>query len=387
MKKLIVCLLALAMVLGLCACAEPEPVPTEATEPPTMAPYEPSPKMIHLLVPENAEDWEAAAVQAAQAKADELNAAGTAVTVSTYADAQAQIKLLEDIATQSPQDGSVGVVLMPASEEVADALQKLLDANVSYALADNIPAAAAGASVANVHYDHYQIGAAAAAYLVNAGLTQKNDIVILQGFSDQDAQKTEGFKLYLEGKREVDGKTIETPWTDFSTISYSDMETADREGAKGYFETYMEDADQSYTGYFAAWDDQYILGMLDALEDEHISKTNRNHLFSMDPTLTGFGTDAELMQLLTPEEPEETEQTDDDTDTPKDADDPKYTYLEDFSDINSMCYDANMLQMALQAMADYMAGNVVEQEQLQSVQWYFQPEVEASGEDTPEETE
>ena len=90
---------------------------------------------------------------------------------------------------------------------------------------------------------------------------------------------------------------------------------------------------------------------------------------------------------LDDDEPEETEQTDDDTDTRKDADDPKYTYLEDFSDINSMYYDANMLQMALQAMADYMAGNVVEQEQLQSVQWYFQPEVEASGEDTPEETE
>ena len=372
MKKFIAILLVLVMTMGLCACGQQAPVetePTEPTPPPTMAAYAPNPKSIYVLVPESSEGWEAAAAVSVQAKVEELTAAGVAVTVQTYADDAAQAKLMEDIATAGPNDGSVGVALMPAGEAAEAALQKLLEANVSYALAENIPEAAAGASVANVYYDHRQIGAAAAAYLVNAGLTQKNDVVVLEGLSDEDALKTEGFQLYLQGKLSVDGAFIETPWDDFSTISYSDMEETTREGAKTYFETYMEDGDRAWTGYFASWDDDYFLGMLDALNDSHITKRNRNRLFDMEPVVAGFGASAELNELLAAV----------DADT---EEEPEVLYVEDFRSINSIVYDPGMLAQALQAMADYMAGTVVEQDQPLNVQWMVEIPV---AEETTEE--
>ena len=364
MKKLIVMLLVCAMALGLCACGQKEAaqtVPAESVPAPTMAPYEPSPKSIYVLVPDASEGWEAEASAAASAKAEELNAAGVAVTVQTYTDDASQAKLMEDIAAAGPNDGSVGVVLMPAGEAAEAALQTLLEANVAYALAENIPETAADASVANVYYDHRQIGAAAAAYLVNMGLTQKNDVVVLEGLSDADALKTEGFQLYLQGKLQVDGAYIETPWDDFSTVAYSDMEETTRAGAKLYFETYMEDGDRAWTGYFASWDDDYILGMVDALNDAHITEKNRNRLFDMEPVVTGFGASAELQALLADAAQPEEQETD--------GTEPQVLYVEDFRNINSICYDETMLAQALQAMADYMAGTVVEQDQPLTVQW------------------
>lgn len=368
MKKLIAILLVLVMTMGLCACGQQVAVqtePTEPTPPPTMAAYEPNPKTIHVLVPEASEGWEAEVAAAATAKAEELAGAGVAVSVQTYADDAAQAKLMEEIAAAGPNDGSVGVVLMPAGEAAEAALQKLLEANVSYALAETIPESAAGASVANVYYDHRQIGAAAAAYLVNAGLTQKNDVVVLEGLSDADALKTEGFQLYLQGKLQVNGAAIETPWDDFSTIAYSDMEETTRDGAKTYFETYMEDGDRAWTGYFASWDDDYFLGMLDALNDGHITKRNRNRLFDMEPVVAGFGASAELRTLLEAQQAEEEEEQEEEV-----------LYVEDFRSINSIVYDPGMLAQALQAMADHMADTVVEQDQPLSVQWMMELPVE-----------
>lgn len=366
MKKLIAILLVFVMAFGICACTRQETAgtqPTEPTPPPTMAAYEPNPKQIYVLIPKATAGWEADAAAAANAKAEELAAAGVLVSVQTYADDAAQAKLMEDIAAAGPNDGSVGVVLMPAGEAAKAALQKLLEANVSYALAEDIPESAADASVANVYYDHRQIGASAAAYLVNMGLTQKNDVVVLEGLSDADALKTEGFQLYLQGKLAVDGAYIETPWDDFSTVAYSDMEETTREGAKIYFETYMEDGDRAWTGYFASWDDDYILGMIDALNDGHITRRNRNRLFDMKPVVTGFGANAELAQLLADAVKEENSeaQTDDAAQ--------EILYVEDFRNINSQVYDSGMLALALQVMADHMAGSVVEQEMLLEVQW------------------
>ena len=367
MKRLIAILLALVMTLGLYACGQQTSVetePTEPTPPPTMAAYEPNPKTIHVLVPATVEGWDGSAAQAAIDLAEKIQAEGSITVVTDeYGSVEQQIQRLEDIAAAGPNDGSVGVVLMPAGDGVEEALQKLLEANVSYALAENIPESAAGASVANVYYDHRQIGAAAAAYLVNMGLTQKNDVVVLEGLSDEDALKTEGFQLYLQGKLSVDGKAIETPWTDFSTVAYSDMEETTREGAKTYFETYMEDGDRAWTGYFASWDDDYILGMVDALNDGHITSRNRNRLFDMEPVVTGFGAGTELRALLAEEEQPAAEDAQDTEEKPE------VLYVEDFRSINSLVYDPGMLAQALQAMADYMAGSVVEQDQPLNVEW------------------
>ena len=357
MKKLIAMLLALVMLLGLAACGKSEPVAevTEPTVPPTMAPYVPAEKTVYVQIHETEADL--AANFAVESDIE--------IITMTYGSIQEQIAQLEQIAADSNGDGSVGVVLKPAGEDVANVLSELVEANVSYALAGYIPESAAAASVANVHYDYRQIGAAAAAYLVNAGMQQKNDVVILEGPSAEDALKTEGFKLYLEGKMEVNGATIETPWESFATLAYSEMETATRDGARLYFEGYMEDGDRAYTGYFAAWDDAYLLGILDALKDENIGQTSRDHLYAMKPVFTGFGADAELCELLQAHE-----------DLAEDAELTKTDkILNKFKGMNTIVNDATMLVQAAQAMVDHMEGEVVAQEQLLPVTWWKEPTV------------
>ena len=55
MKKLIASVLALVMAVSMAACAQQqEPVPTEATKPAPES-IKPAQKVIHVLVPENAE--------------------------------------------------------------------------------------------------------------------------------------------------------------------------------------------------------------------------------------------------------------------------------------------------------------------------------------------
>lgn len=352
MKKLIAMILVLAMTLGLVACGQSKPVAenTEPTVPPTMAPYVPAEKSVYVLIHETEADLAAEIVMESNVE----------LITMTYGSIQEQIALLEQIATDSNGDGSVGVVLKPAGEDVANVLKNLVEANVSYALAGYIPESAAAASVANVHYDYRQIGAAAAAYLVEAGMLQKNDVVILEGPSAEDALKTEGFKLYLEGKMEVDGAAIETPWESFATLAYSEMETATRDGARLYFEGYMEDGDRAYTGYFAAWDDDYLLGILDALKDENISETSRDHLYAMKPVFTGFGADTELCELLQAHE-----------DLGEDEEGTKVDQImSHFKGMNTIVDDPTILVQAAQAMIDYMEGDVVEQEQLLPVNWW-----------------
>lgn len=354
MKKWIVLFLALAMLLSMAACgqAEPEvPEETEPTNPPTMAPAPVVNKVIHLLVPEAMTGWSAAAAANAKAKADTLNAEGNlTVNLQTYVTAEDQRKLLEDIAAQSPGDGSVGVALMPMGEEIAPALEKLLQANVAYALADTVPEGSGAASVANVQYDQLQLGAAAAAYLTEKGLTQKDKVVIIQGISDADARKTEGFKLYLQGKLEYNGKLIEKPWSSLKKIVYSDMQGTTQESAEAYFQTYMESKDHADTKYIAAWDDTYVLGVLEALEGANIDESIKKTFLDGKPVMTGLGaSDAMYQQVITPN--------------------PSYASVASFEEIRTLVYSQNMLADALQAMADYFAGQVVVQDQLQPVGW------------------
>lgn len=376
MKRLIAIVLAFVMLLGLTACgkqaAPAQTAPTETTPPPTMEAYVPPVKTLYVLIPDTGDEWDDEAARLAVEAVEKLQAEGSlAVETVSYDSVEAQIQCLEEIAAAGTGDGSQGVVLMPEDETVADALQKLLEANISYALADVIPESAAAASVTNVYYDQRLIGAAAAAYLTDAGLRQKNDVVIIQGITEADAQKTEGFKLYLEGKLEVNGKTIETPWGSFATLAYSDMEAPTREGAKNYFETYMEDGDRAWTGYFASWDDEFLLGVLDALKDEYISDENRGRLYDMEPVFTGFGPSTELCEIL--EHAAQAEETG------------EYTYLDEIlyelRDMNSMVYDASMLAMATEAMAAHMAGEVVPQEQILNVAWWREPPVQEETEE------
>ena len=92
MRKLIACMLALALALSMAACAPPqqEPAPTETTKPAPES-IAPAKKVIHILVPENTEGWLAKTAASAGEAAETIKAAGNYdVVVSNYTDANAQ---------------------------------------------------------------------------------------------------------------------------------------------------------------------------------------------------------------------------------------------------------------------------------------------------------
>lgn len=349
MRKILALLLAFVMAAGLVGCTQTESVP-ETTVPATMAPPEPVKYTIHVLLPEGQEGWQGMAKQLALEEISALEAEGAFTVVqSVYGSAEQQNQILADIAAQSSGDGSVGVVLMPMSQETAPALEQLLEANVAYALADLVPEGAGAASVANVTCDQRQIGAAAAAYLVANGLTQDQKVVVIQGISEEEALRTEGFQLYLQGKLAYDGVMIETPWDSLDTIVYSDMQGTTQESAATYFETYMSESDHLSTKYFAAWEDTYVLGVLDALEGETLSDSAKAKFLEGAPFLTGCGGSQQLADVL--------------------AGTSAYTNAASFGGIQTVIYDAAMLRNALATLADHFSGQIVEQDQTQSIVW------------------
>ena len=350
MKTILALLLALIMTVGLMGCMQPEPEETQPTEPSVMAPPEPVKKTIHILLPMTAEGWDGAAAAQAQTAAKALQEEGNyEIVTASYGSAEQQTQLLADIAAQSSKDGSVGVVTMPLAGELDAALAGLLEANVAYALAGTIPEAAASGSVANVQYDQHAIGAAAAAYLVSQGLEEGDKVLILAGLSDEEALRTEGFKLYLQGKIQHEGGTIADSWSSLSSIVYSDMQGTTREDAANYFVSFMDSSSNAKTEYIAAWDDAYVLGILDALEGGEIDADRKATFLDRTPHLTGFGGSKDLCDVLSGAVTMESAAS--------------------FGSIATIAHSTDLLQLAVQAMADYFAGNVVEQDQTQPITW------------------
>ena len=350
MKKLIAVLLALALVAAMAACS---PAPQEEAAPAeTKPPFEVAPvqKVIHVVLPGAQEGWNTAAAAEAMLGVEELLAEGAfAVETAQYATPEEQIAILEEIAASGNGDGSLAVVTMPAAKDMDEVFAKLLEANVAYALAETIPAGAESASVANVYYDQYAIGAAMAAWMVEKGLTQDSGVVIVQGSTEQEAMRTEGFQQYLLGALEHNGAVIETPWTSTESIVYSEMEGETRESAEAYFTAYLEEKAHASTGYLVAWENAYLLGILDALESEGMNADNKNRFLEGAPFLGSCGGSKEVMDVLTG--------------------DARYSSIQALGGIQTVQYDPTLLNIALRSMADHLAGNLVEQDQPQSIVW------------------
>ena len=350
MKRIIAVLLALALAVSMAACSQPaaeEAAPAETKPPFEVAPVQ---KVIHVVLPGAQEGWNAAAAAEAMLGVEELLAEGAfAVETAQYATPEEQIAILEEIAASGNGDGSLAVVTMPAAKDMDEVFAKLLEANVAYALAETIPAGAESASVANVYYDQYAIGAAMAAWMVEKGLTQDSGVVIVQGSTEQEAMRTEGFQQYLLGALDHNGAVIETPWTSTESIVYSEMEGETRESAEAYFTAYLEEKAHASTGYIVAWENAYLLGILDALESEGMNVDNKNRFLEGVPFLGSCGGSKEVLDVLTG--------------------DSQYSSIQALGGIQTVQYDPALLNIALGSLADHLAGNVVEQDQPQSIVW------------------
>ena len=165
-----------------------------------------------------------------------------------------------------------------------------------------------------------------------------------------DDLRTQGFKQYLQGKLAYDGKLIEKSWSSVKNLVYSDMQGTTQESAETYFQTYMDSAEHAATRYIVAWDDTYALGVLEALEGANISESVKKTFLEGKPVMASVGGNEALSQVLS-------------------GTNPNYTNIASFEQIRSIQYSQNLLADALTAMCDYFAGQVVEQDQIQPIQW------------------
>ena len=362
MKKLIALLLALVMVIGLVACGnnnetpdpnsgnqgnnDPAPGGNENNDPAPAAK-----KTIYVLVPNPDHGWTGAIGVAAQEKVEELNAAGNYnVVMQTFATADDQIKQIEDIIANNPGDGSIGVAMLPAGNDVENAIQQLVDAGIPYTAADRIIPSVAPSAVSNVKYDNVEIGAAAASYLVKNGLKEGDKVAVIEGDgSSADTDRTDGFNKYLLGEVAYMGEYIATPWTSLDSVSYSGATGWNPANAQAWFETYLSNAANADTKYIASWDDGLSCGVFEALAGSAIDESIKATFLAGSPYITGCGGSQTLYNTIA-------------------GDYSTYPVAEQFGGIMSVTYPPAMIQVTIQAMVDYFDGAEVLQDNTQSAE-------------------
>ena len=362
MKKLIALLLALALVIGLVACGTPdtpdtpEKPNTEKPETPDTpdtpdTPEAPAKKTIYVLVPNPDHGWTGAIGVAAQEKVDELNAAGNYnVVMQTFATADDQIKQIEDIIANNPGDGSIGVAMLPAGNDVENAIQQLVDAGIPYTAADRIIPSVAPSAVSNVKYDNVEIGAAAASYLVKNGMKEGDKVAVIEGDgSSADTDRTDGFNKYLLGEVAYMGEYIATPWTSLDSVSYSGATGWNPANSQAWFETYLSNAANADTRYIASWDDGLSCGVFEALAGSAIDESVKATFLAGKPYITGCGGAQVVYDTIA-------------------GDYSTYPVAEQFGGFMSVTYPPAMIQVTIQAMVDYFDGAEVLQDNTQSAE-------------------
>ena len=363
MKKIIALLLALALVIGLVACGK-TPVDTPDT-PNTDKPVEDKPtepagnddpapaakKTIYVLVPNPDHGWTGAIGVAAQEKTEALNAEGKYnVVMQTFATADDQIKQIEDIIANNPGDGSIAVAMLPAGNDVENAIQQLVDAGIPYTAADRIIPSVAPSAVSNVKYDNVEIGAAAASYLVKNGLKEGDKVAVIEGDgSSADTDRTDGFNKYLLGEVEYAGSKIATPWTSLDSVSYSGATGWNPANAQAWFETYLSNADNADTKYIASWDDGLSCGVFEALAGSAIDASTKEKFLAGKPFITGCGGAQVVYDTIA-------------------GNYATYPVAEQFGGFMSVTYPPAMIQVTIQAMVDYFDGAEVLQDNTQSAE-------------------
>ena len=354
MKKLIALLLALVMVIGLVACGgtpdATDPAPAPEGGDPAPAP-DAAKKTIYVLTPSPDHGWTGAIGVAAEEKVAALNAEGKyEVIMQTFATADDQTKLIEDIIAKEHEEGTVGVAMLPAGNDVEGAIQQLIDANIPYTAADRIIPGVAASAVSNVKYDNIEIGAAAAAWLVANGMKPGDKAYVVEGDgSSADTDRTKGFNDYLLGNVEYAGAKIETPWANLDSVSYSGPTGWNPANAQTQFENYMSDAKNADTKYIASWDDGLSCGVFDALEGTSIDDATKAKFLEGKPFITGCGGAQAMYDIIAG------------TST-------AYTCTASFGGVMSVTYPPAMIQVTIQAMVDYFDGKDVLQDNTQSAE-------------------
>ena len=344
MKKSIALCLAIVLAISLVGCGgsatKASPAASAAATTAAAAPE------IMVLTPTESTGWTGSVATFAKKTIDEINAAGKyKAELKTAASGDEQNSQLEDIAANYSK-GKVVVVILPFDDTVQSGLQAIIDKGIEYVAFDRLIAAVSSSAVANVKGDNKGVGAACGFYLVSKGMKPGDKALVFEGdTSSVTTDRKAGLESYLKGELAFDGKKIETPWTDaqLKSLTYSGTLSWSHANAQTWFETLMSDSSNASVKYLCAFDDSFIIGVMDALKGSAISDDIKNTFFSGKPVITGCGGAENVYQILSGES--------------------EYKDIAaKFGAICSTTYSPAMIQTAIKLMVDHLDGKTVTQD-------------------------
>ena len=259
---------------------------------------------VYVFGPTPDHGWTGSAARFAEEKIGQLNAAGGKYRYVFRAAGgpDAQIQQIE--AMLAERELPAGVVIQASDNMVQAAVEKIAQANIPLILFDRLldgtsPLIREKMLIA-MSADNYAIGAGAAYYMVEKGLTPGELIWELPGDNSAvSVERAAGFREFLTGKRPfnddqgvahtiADGKR----WSDAQisgAITSSQVANWSRDNAKQYFESYIIGKNpQTLAKWMWTMDDEFVMGILELLQTP-ARATERALFESTVKVITGCG--------------------------------------------------------------------------------------------------
>ncbi len=278
MKKFLAIVLALTMVLALCACGAKTEAPAEApaetpAEAPAEAPAEKGANTLYVMGPTPDHGWTAQAGAYAQAKCEEITAAGKYKAV--YLPASSGEEQVDQVNTIIANGDAVEVVMMAIDDSAQAGQEALYAEGIPFISFDRIIEATEKYAILNASGDNWQCGAGIAYWLQKNGMKPGDTVVVLYGDNGTVcSRRQEGFEQFLRGE-----------------IEYSDKQTGSYKTAEVWEQA---DLDAIFTGYTVVcnWSADGAYDYVEQKFEEIVAKAKDNggklFIYSMDDEMT-FG--------------------------------------------------------------------------------------------------
>ena len=274
MKKFLAIVLALTMVLALCACGAKTEAPAQApAQAPAEAPAEKGANTLYVMGPTPDHGWTAQAGAYAQAKCEEITAAGKYKAV--YLPASSGEEQVDQVNTIIANGDAAEVVMMAIDDSAQAGQEALYAEGIPFISFDRIIEATEKYALLNASGDNWQCGAGIAYWLQKNGMKPGDTVVVLYGDNGTVcSRRQEGFEQFLRGE-----------------IEYSDKQTGSYKTTEVWEQA---DLDAIFTGYTVVcnWSADGAYDYVEQKFEEIVAKAKDNggklYIYSMDDEMT-FG--------------------------------------------------------------------------------------------------
>jgi len=374
MKKKLLALLLCASLVGvmLVGCGNKDTAskePAEAAEPAEEAaePAEAEPAAeqeesgdtasgggtIYVLGPTPDHGWTAQAGTYAEAKVEEINAAGQYKAV--YMPASSGEEQVDQTQTIIANNDAVGVVFFALEDSAKAGQEALIAEDIPFISFDRIIEGPDQYAILNASGDNWECGAGIAYWLQQKGM-QPGDVMVTL-FGDNGtvcSRRQEGFEEFLKGEREyyddATGETYKTTtaWTEDEVAALvADYKTVcdwSADKAYEYLEQKLADIVKTAKAnnnklFVYSMDDEMTFGFLNLLEANAVDDATKADLEAMEVYVSAIGGMQELYDVMEGKSGQS---------------DLANQY---FDDMMSVYFSPKMMTNVIGYMEDYLAGN------------------------------